>query len=133
LVVVNAATPADVDRAFETLAERRVDALHLLGDAFLSTRMQQIVEHAARHRLPTMYYRREYVEAGGLVSYGTSVIEAYRQTAFLVGRVLKGNRPADLPVMQATKFEFTINLKTARSLGIEIPGTISARADDVIE
>jgi putative ABC transport system substrate-binding protein len=133
LAVVNAATPADIDRAFETLAERRVGALQLLGDAFFSTRMQQFVEHAARYRLPTMYYRREYVEAGGLVSYGTSVNEAYRQTGLLVGRVLKGNRPADLPVMQATKFEFTITLKTARSLGIEIPGTISARADDLIE
>jgi putative ABC transport system substrate-binding protein len=131
--IVRAGTPPEIDQAFHTLTERRAGALLIGPDAFYGTRIQQFVGLAARHRLPLMSYRREYVEAGGLVSYGTDINEAWRQTAMQVTRVLKGAKPAELPVFQATKFEFVINLKTARSLGIDVPGAISARADDIIE
>jgi ABC-type uncharacterized transport system substrate-binding protein len=131
--IVRAGTAPEIDKAFDTLAERRAGALLIGPDAFYGSRIQQLVGLAARHRMPVMSYRRDFVEAGGLVSYGTNIHEAYRQTALQVTRVLKGAKPADLPVIQATKFEFVINLKTARSLGIDVPGAISARADDIIE
>jgi putative ABC transport system substrate-binding protein len=133
LEIVRAGTPPEIDQAFDTLTERRVGALLIGPDAFYGSRIQQLVALAASHRMPVMSYRRDFVEAGGLVSYGTNILEAYRQTALQVTRVLKGAKPAELPVIQATKFEFVINLKTARSLGIDIPGAISARADDIIE
>ncbi len=130
---VNAATPSEIDKAFDTLVERRVDALLLSGDVFYGGRVQQLVSLAARHKLPTMYYRREFADAGGLASYGTSVVDAYRQAGVYVARVLKGEKPGELPVMQSVKFEFVINLKTAKALGIDVPMAFSAAADEIIE
>jgi putative tryptophan/tyrosine transport system substrate-binding protein len=131
--VAYAATPPDIDKAFDSLSERRVGALLLGADAFYGGRIQQIVSLAARHKIPAMYYRREFAEAGGLASYGASVIDAYRQVGVYVARVLKGDKPGELPVMQAAKFEFVLNLKTARALGIEVPTAFSAAADEIIE
>ena len=131
--VVHAATPSDIDKAFDTLAERRTEALLLSGDAFFSGNMQQLVSLAARHRLPVMFYRREFAEAGGLASYGTSVVDSYRHAGIYVARVLNGEKPGELPVMQAAKFEFVLNLKTARALGIDVPMAFSAAADEIIE
>jgi putative tryptophan/tyrosine transport system substrate-binding protein len=131
--VAYAATPPDIDKAFDALSERRVGALLLGADAFYGGRIQQIVSLAARHKLPAMYYRREFAEAGGLASYGASVTDAYRQAGVYVARVLKGDKPGELPVMQAAKFEFVLNLKTARALGIDVPMAFSAAADEIIE
>jgi putative tryptophan/tyrosine transport system substrate-binding protein len=131
--VAYAATPPDIDKAFDSLSERRVGALLLGADAFYGGRIQQVVSLAARHKMPAMYYRREFAEAGGLASYGASVIDAYRQAGVYVARVLKGEKPGELPVMQAAKFEFVLNLKTARALGIDVPMAFSAAADEIIE
>jgi putative tryptophan/tyrosine transport system substrate-binding protein len=131
--VAYAATPPDIDKAFDSLSERRVGALLLGADAFYGGRIQQIVSLAARHKMPAMYYRREFADAGGLASYGASVIDAYRQAGVYVARVLKGDKPGELPVMQAAKFEFVLNLKTARALGIDVPMAFSAAADEIIE
>jgi putative tryptophan/tyrosine transport system substrate-binding protein len=131
--VVHAATPPDIDKAFGSLSERRVGALLLGADAFYGNHIQKLVSLAAHHKMPTMYYRREFAEAGGLASYGASNIDAYRQVGVYVARVLKGEKPGELPVMQAAKFEFVLNLRTARALGIEVPMAFSAAADEIIE
>jgi putative ABC transport system substrate-binding protein len=131
--VVHAATPPDLDKAFASLSERRVGALLLGADAFYGGRIQQLVSLAARHKMPAMYYRREFAEAGGLASYGASVMDANRQAGVYVARVLKGEKPGELPVMQAAKFEFVLNLKTARALGIDVPMAFSVAADEIIE
>jgi ABC-type uncharacterized transport system substrate-binding protein len=131
--VVHAATPPDIDKAFGSLSERRVGALLLGADAFYGNHIQKLVSLAARHKMPAMYYRREFAEAGGLASYGASNIDAYRQVGVYVARVLKGEKPGELPVMQAAKFEFVLNLKTARALGIDVPMAFSAAADEIIE
>jgi putative ABC transport system substrate-binding protein len=133
LEAVYAGTPADIDKAFDTLAERRIDALMVAGDAFYGGHVQQLVILSARQKLPTMYYRREFPEAGGLMSYGTSINDAYRQCGVYVARILNGDKPGELPVMQSVKFEFVLNLKTARALGIEVPMALSSAADEVIE
>jgi putative ABC transport system substrate-binding protein len=130
---VYAGAPADIDKAFDTLTERRVDALLLAGDAFYGGHVQQLVILSARHKIPTMYYRREFPEAGGLMSYGTSIVNAYRQNGMYVARILNGDKPGELPVMQSVKFEFVLNLKTARALGIEVPMALSSAADEIIE
>ena len=133
LLVLNASSPSEIDAAFATMRERRAGALLIGADPFLSSRSQQIVALAARDAIPTLYYNRADVEEGGLMSYGNDTADAYRRAGVYVGRILNGASPADLPVDQATKFEFVINLKTAKKLGVDVPPGLSARADDVIE
>jgi len=133
LVVVRANAESDFDAAFATIVRERAQALLVCASAFFNAHRQQLVLLAARHGLPAIYEWRDFAEAGGLMSYGTILADAYRQAGVYAGRVLKGARPADLPVVQVARFEFVINLSTAKALGIEVPPTLSARADEVIE
>jgi putative ABC transport system substrate-binding protein len=133
LFVVKASAGNNVDAAFATLAEQRVGGLVVVGDPFFAGKARpQIIALAARHRIPAMYAFREDPVAGGLSSYGTSLTDAYRQVGVYVGSILKGAKPADIPVIQSTKFEFVLNLKTAQTLGLTIPQTLLLRADEVI-
>ena len=131
--VVEASDSREIDSVFRTLVDNKADALLVGPDAFFVSRRLQLAILAARHALPAVYNVREYPEAGGLMSYGTNVRDAYRQIGVYVGRILKGAKPADLPVMQSSKFELVINLPIARALGIPVPPTLLARADEVIE
>jgi putative tryptophan/tyrosine transport system substrate-binding protein len=128
-----AATNRDIEMAFATLVQKRVDGLLVQPTPLFDNRRVQLVTLAAHHRLPTMYAFRDHVEAGGLMSYGSSAADRDRQVGVYVGRILKGEKPADLPVMRAVRFEFVINLQTARLLGIAVPPTLLATADEVIE
>ena len=133
IVVLNASTVRDIDAAFATLAQMRADALLVATDAFFFTRVQQFVVLTARHAIPTIFWRREFATAGGLMSYGTNIDEVYRLAAVYAGRILKGEKPSDLPIQLSTKFELMINLTTVRALGLDVPPTLLARADEVIE
>ena len=130
---LNASTSPEIEAAFATIARERVDALFLAPDSYFTSRRGQISTLAAYNRLPTSGQNREMVEAGLLMSYGTSVPDFFRQVGIYTGSILKGAKPADLPVLQTTKFEFVINLQTARALGIEVPNSIQLLADEVIE
>jgi putative ABC transport system substrate-binding protein len=131
--VLSATTNLDIDAAFARLAQKRADALLVAPQILFSTRRVQLVTLAARHAVPTMYYQREFVEAGGLMSYGSSIIDRERQLGVYTGRILKGEKPTDLPILRAVKFEFVINLQTTKTIGLDVPPTLVARADEVIE
>jgi putative tryptophan/tyrosine transport system substrate-binding protein len=133
LLFFNASSLAEIDAAFAAVAREQVDGLFIMGNAFFSGRQVQIATLAARTRIPASYSAREMVEAGLLMSYGTSFVEMYRQVGVYTGQILKGAKPADLPVLQSTKFEFVINQQTAKELGLEVPAQLLARADEVIE
>ena len=131
--ILNATTIGEIDAAFSVLARERLNALFVAGDAFLINRRVQLATLTARDRIPSAYATRDGVEAGGLMSYGTDLADSFRQIGVYTGTILKGAKPADLPVLQSTKFEFVINLLTARALGIEVPPGVISIADEVIE
>jgi len=133
ILVVEAGSDNELDGAFATLAQHRAGALVITSDIFFNARRERIVALPARYAIPAIHPLREFAEAGGLMSYGTSVLDAYYQNGIYVARILKGAKPSDLPVLQSTKFEFVINLKVAKMLGLEVPPGLSAIADEVIE
>ena len=133
IVFLKAATIREVEAAFERVAQLRVDAMLVMADALFFNRAAQLVVLAARSALPTLYFRREFAAAGGLMSYGSNVEDSYRVLGLYAGRILKGEKPGDLPIQLPTKFELVINLATARALRIDIPSALLARADEVIE
>jgi putative tryptophan/tyrosine transport system substrate-binding protein len=130
---LNATTIGELDSAFETMRSERADALIVAGDAFFLNRRAQFVTLTARDRIPAAFSQRAYVEAGGLMSYGTDITDSFRQVGVYTGKILKGAKPAELPVLQSTKFEFVINRHTARALGVEVPSGVLSIADEAIE
>jgi putative ABC transport system substrate-binding protein len=133
LQVLQASTDSEIDKAFASIASLRIAALIVLGDPFFDTRVQKLAALTVRYAVPAIFQFREYATAGGLMSYGVDLADAYRQVGVYTGRILKGEKPGDLPVVQSTKFEFVINLRTAKALGLEIPPDVLAIADEVIE
>jgi putative ABC transport system substrate-binding protein len=131
--VLNASASREIDTAFATFVHERPDAVFIGVDPFLNSRRAQLVNLASRHAVPTTFPNRDYAEIGGLMSYGTNIVDAFRQIGVYTGRILKGAKPADLPVVQASKFELVINAQTARMLGLTVPPTLLATADEVIE
>jgi putative ABC transport system substrate-binding protein len=130
---LRASTDREIESAFETIATQRIRALAVTADPFFDTRREKLVALAARNAVPTMYHFREYVLAGGLVSYGIDASDGYRLVGVYTGRVLKGVKPEELPIMQATKFQLVFNLKTAKALGIKISDNLLSLADEVVE
>jgi putative ABC transport system substrate-binding protein len=133
LHVFKASSEQDIDNVFATLTQYQIGALLIGGSSLFTGQRDQLVALAARHAMPTLHYSREFVEAGGLMSYGSSIRDAYRQVGVYVGRVLKGEKPADLPIIQSSTFELVINLKTAKTLGLTVPYGLLNAADEVIE
>jgi putative ABC transport system substrate-binding protein len=133
IIVLSARDPGEIDQAFKELEGRRTDALLVSGDPFFNSRREQIVALANHIAMPAIYEWREFAAAGGLMSYGTVITEQFRNVGRYTGRVLKGEKPADMPVLQPSKFELVINLKTAKAIGLKVPDTLLAQADDVIE
>ena len=131
--IFSARTESEIEPAFTGLVERKADGLLIADDPFLQGQRARLVELSARHTVPAMYFSRDFVDAGGLMSYGPNLVDAYRLVGLYCGRILKGEKPADLPVEQPTKYSLLINLKTAKALGLEIPGTLLALTDEVIE
>jgi ABC-type uncharacterized transport system substrate-binding protein len=131
--ICKASTSREIDAVFATFVGERPDFLFVAGNAFFNSRRVQLVHLASHHRLPATYGGRDYPDIGGLMSYGTNIADSYRQVGVYVGRILKGAKPAELPVMQPTKFELVINLQTARMLGLDVPATLIARADELVE
>ncbi len=133
LVIFKAGTNTEIDSAIAGLAERKVGALLVSADPLFLGRREQLVALVAKHAIPAIYEWRQFADAGGLMSYGIDLVDAYRQAGVYVGKILKGAKPGDLPVLQPTKFEFVVNLKTARALGLTVPNTMLVAADQVIE
>ena len=131
--IINASNELDLENAFVRFVQEKVGAFLLTADPFFVYRREQIIAAAAKHQIPGVYFLREFAESGGLVSYGTSLADAYRQAGVHAGKILAGTKPADLPVIQPTKFELVINLKTAKALGLTVPPSLLAIADQVIE
>jgi ABC-type uncharacterized transport system substrate-binding protein len=133
IYAANASAKSDFEGAFAAFRSKHVDALIILGDPIASRERKDLAEMTLHHAVPAMYFSREFPQAGGLISYGASSPDAYRQAGRYVGRILQGERPGDLPVLQPTRFELVINLNTAKALGLDIPPTLLALADEVIE
>ena len=131
--ILLASDESAIDAAFATAVQLRAGAMLVGADPFFNSQRDKIIALAAGHSIPAIYEQREFARAGGLISYGTSFSDAYRQVGVYAGRILNGEKPRDLPVVQSTKFEFVINLKTAKALGIEVPPSLSAEADEIIE
>jgi putative ABC transport system substrate-binding protein len=132
-LAIDASSARDIDAASKAFTLRRIDAFLVAPDAFFTEQREQLTALAARYTFPAVYFDREFVVAGGLMSYGTPLRDSYHQAGIYAGRILSGAKPADLPVVQATRFELVINLKTARTLGLDVPANLLALADEVIE